>query len=145
MNTHKEMYDTWRLLYAQTWNKYQNPQYPEQSAVNLVVLMHQAEKYRASITAFNRALSEVKQDLMRLDGKTEADDVRDNAQRQAQRESDEEANTMVTPSDYEYIASLSVAQVSEAYHSNPEFARVHRACQRQYGFHPPAPRASVSR
>ena len=146
MDTHEDLFNAWRLLYAPVWNRYQNPQYPDQSEANRVILMAQAEKYRASITAFNRALSEVKDDLMRLDGKSDSDDAQEAKERAAQRETEEEANTVVTDGDYLYVASLTKAQVSEAYFADQrgEFARVYRSLMRTHGFQAPAPLA-VSR
>jgi len=126
----EDMFEAWTLLHPQ-WKRYEgDPQ-------NRIALIQSAMKYRPCPTAFDRAFSEVKASLVRTDGKNNIDD----ACEAAERAEEADRNVEVTAGDYEYIASLTRAQVSEAYYADPhgEFARVYRSLMRTHGFQAPAP------
>jgi hypothetical protein len=130
---YEDMFSAWMLLHPQ-WKRYEgDPQ-------NRIALIQSAMKYRPCPTAFDRAFSEVKFSLVRTDGKTDIDDTRE----AAERAEEADRNVEVTAGDYEYIASLAKAQVSEAYYADlhGEFARVYRSLMRTHGFQAPAPRAT---
>jgi hypothetical protein len=144
----EDCYETWILTHQRTWLRYQSPQYPEQSEANRSALIAGAQRYRLSITAFDRSLADLKESeaLVRLDGGNEETDRIDAAQRKAAREAQLDAEVVITDADYTYAASLSPTQLAEAYHANSDFARKYRRLQREFGFGPvPTLTRAVSR
>jgi len=136
--THEDFFNTWKLMYPHIWARYAND-------ANAQILLEGMSLYRPCITAILRSFADRKHLLKRVDGGSdEADRVAD-AKRQADRHAAEEEATVVTAGDFEYVASLTKEQVSQAYHAdlNGEFARVYRSLMKTHGFQAPAPRRAA--
>ena len=125
--THQEWLQTWKLLHADTWRKYDG-------AANEKILLDGALQYRACQTAFDRSFHQNKSALVRTDGKTPQDDAREAAEREAAENAELESNVTVSKDDYNFAASLSPAQLAETYRADPSFARKYRKLIKDFGF-----------
>jgi hypothetical protein len=128
MNEHTSYVEVWKSLHPRLWSRYAG------SAENERMLLEGTERFRPCLTAAERSFHENRGSFTRTDGKSEADDHREAEQRKALREAELEQNVTVTEGDFRYAASLSPAQLAEAYASSPEFARKYRRLIREFGF-----------
>jgi hypothetical protein len=128
MSEHKQYIETWKLLHADLWKRYTN------SPENEKTLREGAERFRPCITAVDRSFAQGS--FIRTDGKTSEDDNREASQRKAEQDAALEESTVADANFISYAMSLSQAQISEAYYSDPssEFARKYRVLIREHGF-----------
>ncbi len=137
--THQDYFDLWTKMYPQVWARYTSEE-------NAQLILDGASLYRPCITAILRSFAERKSLLVRVDGGDDQADRIADAKRAAAKLAAEEDATVVTTGDFEYVASLTREQVSQAYHAdlNGEFARVYRSLMKTHGFQAPAPLRSES-
>jgi hypothetical protein len=99
------------------------------------ILLDGALQFRACQTAFDRSYHANQKLFTRTDGRSDADDRKEAAERAAARAAELEKNVVVTKAGLEYAMSLSPLQLVEAY-KDATFARLYRRLIRDHGFKP---------